>query len=158
LGRNIETLLLQYRAEDVRSNFNGILHICLQIIKAHIKVDPTPENKALLKKLEYIKDNTSKNLMTPYFIIVHVVARNMHKPLSFPIEVRIGNRKTREFELGELIRELEEAHIRINEIQQEVAQNYSIDIPLNVQGQAVVFDFNNPQAGMGDRFKWGDKK
>jgi hypothetical protein len=130
------------------------MHVCLEIVKAHLRVDPTPENKNLLKKLEYIKDYTSKNLMTPYFVVVHVVARNMHRPLSFPIEVKTGNRRTTEFELGELIRELEEAHIRINEIQQEVAQNYSIDIPLSGQGQAVVFDFSNPKAGMDDRFKW----
>jgi hypothetical protein len=154
IAKNIETLLLQYRAEDVRSNYNGILHICLEIVKAHMRVDTSPEIKNLLKKLEYIKDNTSKKLNTPYFVVVHVIARNMNKPLTFPIEVKVGDRKTREFELGELIEELEEAHIHINEIQQEIAQNYSIDIPVTSQGQAIVFDFSNPQAGMEDRFKY----
>ena len=119
-----------------------------------MRVDPSPDVKNLLKKLEYIKENTSKNLNTPYFVVVHVIARNMHKPLSFPIEVKVADRRTREFELGELIRELEEAHIHINEIQREIAKEYSIDIPLTSQGQAVVFDFSNPQAGMEDRFKY----
>lgn len=119
-----------------------------------MKVDPSPETKNLLKKLEFIKDNTSTKLNTPYFVIVHSIARNMARPLTFPIEVKTGKRQTREFELGELIQELEEAHIRINEIEQKIAQNYSIDIPLNQQGQAIVFDFNNPKAGMEDRFKF----
>jgi len=140
--------------KDIRSNYSGILHICLEIVKAHMKVDPSPETKNLLKKLEFIKDNTSTKLNTPYFVIVHSIARNMARPLTFPIEVKTGKRQTREFELGELIQELEEAHIRINEIEQKIAQNYSIDIPLNQQGQAIVFDFNNPKAGMEDRFKF----
>jgi hypothetical protein len=157
LAKNIETLLLQYRAEDIRSNYGGIMHLCLEIVKAHLKVDPNPETKKLLKDLNYIKQNTSKKLNTPYFIVVHVVARNMHKPLSFPIEVRVGNRRTREFELGELIQELEDAHIAINEIQQAIARHYSIDIPISKHGQAVVFDFSNPQHGMKERFKHGDE-
>jgi hypothetical protein len=107
-----------------------------------------------LKRLEFIKNNTSTKLNTPYFIIVHSIARNMARPLTFPIEVKTGKRQTREFELGELIQELEEAHIKINEIEQQIAQNYSIDIPLNQQGQAIVFDFNNPKQGMEDRFKF----
>jgi methyltransferase-like protein len=119
-----------------------------------MKVDTTPEIKNALKRLEFIKNNTSTKLNTPYFIIVHSIARNMARPLSFPIEVKTGKRHTREFELGELIQELEEAHIKINEIEQQIAQNYSIDIPLNQQGQAIVFDFNNPKQGMEDRFKF----
>jgi methyltransferase-like protein len=93
-------------------------------------------------------------LKSPYFVIVHTVARNLGHPLTFPIEVKTEKRKTREFELGDLISELEEAHIKINEIEQQIAQHYSIDIPISQQGQAVVFDFSNPKAGMEDRFKY----
>jgi hypothetical protein len=144
----------KYRAEDVRSNYNGLLHLALEIVKAHIIVDSTPQNKKLLSDLNYIKEHTSSKLNTPYFIVVHTIARNMHRPLTFPIEVKTGQRATREFDLGDLIQELENAHIRINEIQQEIAQNYSIDIPISSQGQAVVFDFSNPTAGMNERFKY----
>jgi hypothetical protein len=158
LAKNIETLLLQYRAEDIRSNYGGIMHLCLEIVKAHLKVDPSDETKQLLKDLNYIKNNTSDKLKTPYFIVVHVVARNMHKPLTFPVEVKVGNRRTREFEVGELINELEEAHIAINEIQQAIARHYSIDIPISKHGEAIVFDFSNPQEGMKDRFKHGGDK
>jgi len=139
--------------EDIRSNFAGIMHLALEIVKAHYRVDKSKETKNLLTRLNYIKTNTSTKLNTSYFVIVHTVARNMHKPLTFPIEIRTGKRRTREFELGDLIQELEEAHIKINEIQQLVAQNYSIDIPISSTTQALVFDFSNPTVGMDERFK-----
>jgi hypothetical protein len=117
-------LLTQYRIEDIRNNYAGLLHLALQIIKSENEPD-----KELLKKLEWIKENTTKRLMTNYFIIVHTIARKMSYSLMTPIEVKVSERKTREFTLGELISEVEEAHIAINDIVKEVAKNYSIDIP-----------------------------
>jgi len=149
----IKVELLQYRSEDARSNYSAILHLALEIVKGHMKSDSSPEVKKLLKELNYVKENTTEKLKTHYFLIVHTIVRNMHRPLSFPVEVRTGQRHTVEFELGDLINELEEAHIKINEIEQQIAQHYSIDIPFSQQGQAIVFDFSNPMAGMDERFK-----
>lgn len=109
------------------------MHLALQIVKAEDKPD-----KKLLKRLEWIKDNTSEKLNSNYFVVVHTVARKIISPLQTPIEVKIGARRTKEFELGELISELEEAHIKINEIVRDVAKNYSIDIPFGSSGQGQI--------------------
>lgn len=126
----VETLLTQYRIEDVRNNYGAILHLALEVVKA--EDDP---DKNLLKKLEWIKANTTTRLHTNYFKVVHTIARKLALPLTFPIEVKVKPRRTREFELGELIAEVEEAHIRINEIVREVAKKYSIDITFVKAGE-----------------------
>jgi len=115
--------------EDVRNNYGAILHLALQIVKAEDKPD-----KNLLKQLEWIKKNTTARIMTNYFVVVHTIARKMISSLRTPIEVKISARRTREFELGELISEIEDAHIKINEIVREVAKKYSLDIAFTSQG------------------------
>ncbi len=125
----IETLLTQFRVEDVRNNYGAILHLALQIVKAEAEPD-----KKLLKQLEWIKEHTTPKLNTNYFLIVHTIVRKMTSSMGTPVEVRVSPRRTSEFELGELIAELEEAHIKINEIVREIAKKYSIDIAFSGSG------------------------
>jgi len=127
--RYLETLIMQFRVETVRSNFGGILHLGLEIIKAEDQ-----PNEILLKRLNWIKDNTTEMLHTNYFIIVNTLARHMHQGLDSPIEIKIGRGRTMEMSLGELISELEDAHININEVVREVAKKYSLDIPFKSTG------------------------
>jgi hypothetical protein len=121
----LETLLMQYRVEDIRNNYNGLMHLALEIIKGEDTVD-----KKLLKDLIWIKDHTTERLNTNYFMVVQTIARRIVFPLTFPVEVKVSMRRTKEFELGELIAQMEEAHIRINEIVREVAKKYSLDIQI----------------------------
>lgn len=127
--RYVETLLTQYRIEDVRNNYGGILHLALEIVKAEDNID-----KQLLKKLNWIKEHTTPRLNTNYFTVVHTIARKLAYPMNLPIEVKVTSRRTREFTLSELIAEVEEAHIKINEIVREVAKKYSIDITFSKTG------------------------
>jgi hypothetical protein len=126
---------MQYRVEDIRNNYGGLLHLALEIVKAEDTVD-----KKLLKDLEWIKKNTTKRLNTNYFVVVHTIARKMVFPLTTLVEMKVSPRRTKEFELGELISEIEDAHIRINEIVREVAKKYSIDIQMGgIGGGQVMF-------------------
>lgn len=121
---------MDFRVETVRNNYNAILNLALEIVKS----EDTPDMN-LLKKLNWIKDHTSKNLNVNYFLIVQTIARKLAYPLTTPIEIRVYPRKTKEFELGELTAEIEEAHIRINEIVRDVAKKYSIDISFSKAGE-----------------------
>jgi len=113
----------------VRSNFSGILHLAFEIIKAEDK-----PNESALKKLQWLKNNTTQKLNTNYFVIVNTLARKMHYNLDAPIEIERSHGKTYEVSLGELISELENAHIEINDIVRGVAKKYSLDIPFKSTG------------------------
>ena len=113
----------------MRSNYAGVLHLALEIIKAEDE-----PNQKLLRRLEWIKNNTTARLRTNYFIIINTLARKMHRSLEAPIEIKVGRGRTIEYSLGELIAEIEDAHIQINEIIRDVAKNYSLDIPLRTTG------------------------
>lgn len=117
----------------MRSNYGGIMHLALEVVRG----EDQPDQK-LIKELNWIKNHTSEKLNTNYFVIVHTIARNMAKPLTAPIEVKVSERKTKEFELGELISELEEAHIRVNQLVREVAKKYSLDIMLGGGGAGII--------------------
>lgn len=99
------------------------MHLALEIIKAEDNPD-----KKLLKELNWIKEHTTEKLNTNYFVIVQTIVRKMVFPLTTLVEVKISPRRTKEFELGELISEIENAHIKINDIVRQVAKKYSIDI------------------------------
>jgi hypothetical protein len=103
--------------------------LALEILKAEDQ-----PNMPLIKRLEWIKNNTTSRLRTNYFIIVNILMRKMHYSLEAPIEIRVGRGRTTECSLGEIIAELEESHIKINEIVREVAKRYSIDIPFKTTG------------------------
>ena len=133
--RYVETLITQFRVESVRSNFGGLLHLALEIIKAEDSV-----NQNLLKRLNWIKNNTTEKLSTNYFVIVNTLARKMHHNLDAPIEIEYTHGKTYEITLGELISELEESHMAINDIVREVAKKYSLDIPFKTTGFAEIPD------------------
>ena len=107
--------------------------MALQIVKSDSSAD-----RDLIRRLEYIKENTSDLLKTNYFVVVHTVARRMANSMQTPIELRVSPRRTKEYELGELIAELEEAHININDIVREVAKNYSIDVPYGKSGEVTL--------------------
>ena len=126
--------MTQFRVEDVRGNYGAILHLALEIVKSE-----EPPDEKLLKKLNWIKEHTTENLNTNYFVVVHTIARNMPRPLTWQIEMKVSARRTQDFELGQLISEIEDAHIKINDIVRTVAKKYSIDIPFGVgQGQVTL--------------------
>lgn len=127
--RYIETLLLQFRSETVRSNYGGVLNLAMDIVKG----EDSP-NQVLLRKLVWIKNNTTEKLRTNYYIVINTLARKIHHNLDAPIEIRVGRGRTVEYSLGELIAEIEEAHMRINDVVREVAKKYSLDIPFRKAG------------------------
>jgi hypothetical protein len=118
---------------DVRNNYGALLHLALEIVKAEDEPD-----KELLRKLMWIKSHTTKKLNTNYFVVVHTILRRMALPLTALIEVKVSQKKTKEFELGELISELEESHMEINDIIREVAKKYSLDIMMGGVGGGVL--------------------
>jgi hypothetical protein len=88
----------------------------------------------LLRKLEWVKNYTTEKLRTNYFLIVNTLARNMHHNLDYPVEVEVSRGRTLEMSVGEMLAEIEEAHIRINEIVRDIAKKYSLDIPFKTAG------------------------
>lgn len=127
--RYIETLLLQFRSETVRSNYGGVLNLAMDIVKGEDR-----PNQVLLRKLVWIKNNTTEKLRTNYYIVINTLARKIHHNLDAPIEIRVGRGRTVEYSLGELIAEIEEAHMKINDVVREVAKKYSLDIPFRKSG------------------------
>lgn len=109
------------------------MHLALEIVKA----EDTPDQE-LLKKLEWIKENTTDRLCTNYFLMVHIIIRNMSKSLDYDIDIKNSPKRSSKFTLGEVISEMEQAHISINDIVREIAKKYSLDISFNQTGQIVL--------------------
>ena len=119
----IETLLTQFRMLDVTNNYNAMLTVAFEIVNVEDTVEAS-----LLKKLEWIRDHTTKRVNSGYYQIARIImTRNI--PVNMSIEVKVGYRKTIEMDFGELLTEIEIAHQEINMIVNQIAKKYSIDIP-----------------------------
>jgi len=118
-------------------NFLQAMNLCQDIINAEDK-----ENKVLQKKLNWIKQNTTKKLKIPFHVVETYVSKYSMKPLTFAVEVPINTEKNRtmykEFEMLELIINMKEAYEGMREIVTEIAKKYSISIPM--QSSSASFD------------------
>lgn len=78
-----------------------------------------------IKKLEYIRENTTKDIMIPLHILEYIYDRDKFRPLDTEYEI-----EDREVTLGEIVTELNKAYTEITTILSIIAKEREIDIML----------------------------
>lgn len=122
---------MQYRIADATNNYPILMHVAIEMAKA----EELPDNKSVAK-LKWIKENTTEMMRTNFFSIAKVVM--IRYPLYMSFEMKNNKKRIKEWDYDVLCEEMEKAHEEINEIANNIAKKYSIEIPFQKFGESYI--------------------
>jgi hypothetical protein len=116
---NIEILIKMFLMEK---SYSQALHTSIQISRSEEDV-----NKEALERLEWIERHTTPKIHANFHIIMSYIGRYLGMPLQKELEIKT-ERGWKEFQVQELIIEVNKAYKEIFSIIMDIAKKYSIDI------------------------------
>ncbi len=116
----------------MEKSYSQALHIAIQLIRA----EDQPDLEAL-KKLEWIENHTTQKIDANFHVVMSYVSRNLTKPLNREVEIKTNN-GYKEFEIRELIIEINKAYREIFSIVMNIAKKYSVDVVIKQKGEVLI--------------------
>jgi len=86
-------------------------------------------DKKLINKLDFIQKNTTENLKINFFLVWNIVS--LTRSPNKTIEIRT-NKGYKEFSVGDLIIEIQNAHKNMCLLMGSIAHKYDLSIPVNI--------------------------
>ena len=94
---------------------------------------------AIIKRLEYIKQNTHEKILLPLSTSEMAILTNLGSNISKVIEFNDNHGRLREYPLHQLIRYAKESYFELAMFVVKIGKKYSLDIPMR-GGQSEVFE------------------
>jgi hypothetical protein len=109
----------------------------LSIAYCLVATEDKPDDE-ILKRLEYLRENTHEKLNLPIAMTELIILTNLSKGLGRPIEFRDNNNKTIEMDLGRIIKYAKDSYFELAQIVIRIAKKYDVSIPM--RGDTGVMD------------------
>ena len=107
--------------DQKENKYSKSLKLAINLAKINKQKDST-------KKLEYIKNNTTKQINENLRIVEEIYEKNKHKPLN-----RTLNLFKKQYHLFEIIKELDEAHNQMLEEVIKISDKLKLKITMNLK-------------------------
>jgi uncharacterized protein Veg len=125
---------LFFKIYAMREFYTLSLTICYCLITA----EETPDQQ-IIKRLDFIKDNTHEKIMLPLSTCEMAILTNLGSNIGKIIEFKDNNGRDREYPLHVLIKYAKESYFELATYVVEIGKKYSLDIPMRGQ-QGQVFE------------------
>lgn len=117
---------LFFKIFAMRELYTLSMSICWCLIEA--EEDP---DKPMIKRLEFVKDNTHEKLMIPLSTTELIILTNIgQRNFSKSVEFKDNKGKTRELPLYVIIKYAKESYFELARFVVKIAKKYSLDIPV----------------------------
>lgn len=110
--------------------------LSLTICYCMITSEENPDQE-ILKRLDYIKNNTHEKILLPLTTSELIILTNFGRGIGRPIEFTDNDGVVREYSLHQLIRYAKESYFELSQFVVKIGKKYSLDIPM--RGQQEVF-------------------
>lgn len=110
----------------------------MSIATCLIETEEDPDEE-MIKRLNYIKDNTHEKLLIPLSTVELIILTNIgNRQFSKPVEFKDNRGKTRELPLHIIIKYAKESYFELARFVVKIAKKYSLDIPVRPAAGAVM--------------------
>lgn len=123
---------LFFKIYAMREFYTLSLTICYCLTKS----EPNPD-EAIIKRLDFINKNTHEKIMLPLSVTEMAILTNLGSNISKVIEFKDNNGTEREYPLHQLIRYAKESYFELAQFVVQIAQKYSLDIPMRTSQQMI---------------------
>lgn len=116
----------------MREFYTLSLTICYCLTKAETQPD-----ESIIKRLDFINKNTHEKILLPLSVTEMAILTNLGSNISKVIEFKDNNGMEHEYPLHQLIRYAKESYFELAQFVVQIAQKYSLDIPMRMGQQTI---------------------